>query len=73
MRSEFTVSYLKCQSCTAKIHCAECAEELRARLLPASGAQTAQIDLINHTAAFEGNFDADDLPDLMEDAGLFAD
>ena len=66
-----TISYLKCQSCTAKIHCEACAEEIRERLLK-EGVQAA-IDISNRAARIETQMDEDDLLDLLEEIGVFAD
>jgi hypothetical protein len=67
----YTITYLKCQSCTAKIHCDACADEIRERLL-GEGVK-AVIDIPNRSAAIETAMDEDDLLDLLEEIGVFAD
>ena len=68
---EYEISYLKCQSCTAKIHCEACAAELTERLMK-DGVKAA-IDIPNRSAHIETTMDEDDLLDLLEETGLFAD
>ena len=71
MNFNYAITYLKCQSCTAKIHCEDCAAEIRERLLK-EGAKAA-VDIPNRSARIETNMDEDDLLDLMEEIGVFAD
>lgn len=67
----YDFSYLSCQSCTAKIHCSDCAEKLRERL--ERTLKSVQIDMPNGTIHIEaGNLPESDLLDLLEDAGVFA-
>ena len=67
----YTITYLKCQSCTAKIHCDDCAAEIQERLRKED--VQAAIDIPNRSARIETGMDEDDLLDLMEEIGLFAD
>ena len=67
----YTISYLKCQSCTAKIHCEACAQEIQERLLK-EGVKSA-VDIPNRSARIETAMDEDDLLDLLEEIGVFAD
>lgn len=71
MNHAYTITYLKCQSCTAKIHCDACADEIEERLLK-EGVRAA-IDLPNRAARVETPMDEDELLDLMEEIGVFAD
>ena len=71
MNCNYEITYLKCQSCTAKIHCEACAKEIRERLLK-EGVK-ASIDIPNRSARIETSMDEDDLLDLMEEIGVFAD
>jgi len=71
MNYNYAITYLKCQSCTAKIHCEACAREIQERLF--KEAVNAAIDIPNRIARIETRMDEDDLLDLMEEIGVFAD
>ena len=73
MNYEYIITYLNCQSCTAKIHCDQCGNEIKERLLHASGMRNAAIDIPNRSAHIESTMDEMDLLDLLEDIGVFAD
>ena len=45
MKLEYAITYLACQSCTAKIHCEKCAAELTERLQKQRGVSDVQIDI----------------------------
>lgn len=67
----YDFSYLSCQSCSAKIHCSDCAEKLRERLERTLA--SVQIDMPNGMIRIEAdNLPESDLLDLLEDAGVFA-
>jgi len=74
MNYEFSFSYISCQSCTAKIHCEKCAEELRERLLLRSGIGDAIIDISNkRIGVYAPGLDEMDVLDLLEEVSIFAD
>lgn len=74
MNQRFTISYLTCQSCTAKIHCDDCAAELREKLLRHSDIHAVEIDIPARTLQLQAqSMNEDDLLDLLEDIGIFAD
>lgn len=74
MNYEFEITYLACQSCTAKIHCERCGADLVERLLKKGGAATICIDIPKrHMTLQSDHWDEMDLLDAMEDIGLFAD
>lgn len=73
MDYNFTFTYLKCQSCTAKIHCEDCARELCQRLMGQGNVFSAEVDIQNKTLCVRADMDEMDLLDLLEDAGVFAD
>ena len=70
---EYEISYLKCQSCTAKIHCEQCAGELKERLLGMGGILRAELDIPARRLqiSFSG-MDEMDLLDMLEETGIFA-
>ena len=71
MDYNYGFSFLKCQDCTAKIHCADCARELEDRLL-LRGVK-ARVDMENKRLQACADLGGDDLLDLLEDLGVFAD
>ena len=71
MNYSYTITYLKCQSCTAKIHCEDCAAEIQERLL--KDGVKGVVDIPNRSACIATDMDEDDLLDLMEEIGVFAD
>ena len=74
MNYTYSFSYLKCQSCTAKIHCDDCAAEIRERLMREAEIQDLQIDIPNKRISLAADFsDEMDLLDLLEEVGIFAD
>lgn len=74
MNYEFEITYLACQSCTAKIHCEHCGAELAERLSKRVSANNICIDIPNrHMTLQSDQSDEGDLLDAMEDIGLFAD
>ena len=73
MKHIFTFTYLTCQSCTARIHCEQCGEELRQRLLGRPGISDAQADIPNKRISIDSSMEEMDLLDLLEDMGIFAD
>lgn len=74
MKYNYSFTYLTCQSCTAKIHCAHCADELAHRLCRESGICEVCIDIPNRTLSLQADgWDEAALLDLMEDIGIFVD
>lgn len=74
MKLEYAITYLACQSCTAKIHCEKCAAELTERLQKQRGVSDVQIDIpVRRMSLQADGLDEMDLLDMLEDAGIFAD
>ena len=73
MNHKFSFTYLTCQSCTARIHCEQCSEELSQRLQGKAGISKAQADIPNKQLCIASSLDEMDLLDLLEDMGIFAD
>lgn len=74
MKLEYAITYLACQSCTAKIHCEKCAAELTERLQRQRGISAVQIDIPARRMSLQADgLDEMDLLDMLEDAGIFAD
>lgn len=73
MKLEYAITYLACQSCTAKIHCEKCAAELTERLQKQRGVSDVQIDIPARRMSLQTDgLDEMDLLDMLEDAGIFA-
>ena len=64
------ITYLKCQSCDAKSHCRQCADEARAALLRSGAVEAAELDFQLKTAALSAP-DEDAALDALEAAGIF--
>ena len=73
MNYAYGFTYLKCQSCTAKIHCEDCACELQERLMGEGSIGSIAIDMPNKHLCIRAEMDEMDLLDLLEEAGVFAD
>lgn len=72
MKYDFSFTYLACQSCTAKIHCEDCARELQERLLQRR--INASIDIANHRISLHApGMDEMDVLDILEEVSIFAD
>lgn len=71
---EFTyhVTYMKCQSCDAKIHCDQCSSEALASLKRSPGVEDAFVDLEKKLVRISGQ-DEDALLDALDDLGIFTD
>ena len=72
MEFNYPITYLKCQSCDAKNHCRQCAEEAEAALLRGGAVESVHLDFQLKTAAVSGA-DEDALLDALAAAGIFAD
>jgi len=68
----YTVTYMKCQSCSAKNHCDQCSEEVARDLLRQPGVSAVALDLNRKVIQISGP-DEDLLLDILDDAGIFAD
>lgn len=74
MKFEFDFSFLNCQSCSAKIHCEECRENLEERMGKMRGVDGVSIDIQNkHLSIESASLDEDNLLDLLEEVSIFAD
>ena len=73
MAYNYSVTYVKCQQCHAKIKCDQCDAECSQRILALPGVTGVQLNLMRKTLTVEGSIDEDDLLDELEEFGLFAD
>ena len=72
MEFTYDVTFLKCQSCDAKIHCDRCSEEAAEKLLRHAGVSAVRLDLKKKTVTIAGD-DEDVLLDALDNEGIFAD
>ena len=72
MEFTYTITYMKCQSCSAKNHCRQCSDEVARDLLRQPGVSSVELDLSQKVIRI-GGLDEDLLLDTLDDAGIFAD
>ena len=70
MRS-FTVSYMKCQSCAAKVNCRECDAYLTDDLRREQAVEAVEVDMQQKRISLETALDEDEIEEMLEDRGLF--
>lgn len=68
---DFTVTYIKCQSCAAKVNCRECDEYLRSDLSREKTVEAVEVDMQRKRISLETALDRDDMEEMLEDRGLF--
>ncbi len=64
------VTYLNCQFCTAKNHCAACGAELGEALAQKPGVAAAQINLPDHSVRLRHSLAPDALENMLDAMGL---
>jgi hypothetical protein len=65
---------LKCQECTAKIHCEECGKSVRTDLSARGGIQNILVDMTNKRLSLVMDENREDeILDFLEGIGIFAD
>ena len=72
MEFTYTVTYMKCQSCTARSHCGQCSRELEPELTASPGVEAAFRDPAPRTARLTAH-NEDPALDALDDAGIFPD
>ena len=72
MEFMYPVTYLKCQTCDAKIHCDRCSKELEESLMRSWAVESVKLDLQRKLVYITGE-DEDDLLDALDDLGIFTD
>ncbi len=66
-----TVTYMKCQSCAAKVNCHECDAYLRDDLGRVKSIQAVEVNMKQKLLSLETQLDDDELEEVLEDRGLF--
>ncbi len=69
MQTTYTITHLKCQSCTGKTHCAQCGTEVEETLLHSPGVDFAAVDLRQKRLQISGDSE-ETILDAIDDAGL---
>ena len=68
----YDYSYLPCQFCVGKNHCAQCGEEIRQALLGMEGVEGAEMDVPARRLQLTLNgVDPDDIIDQADALGVF--
>ncbi|MDE7218443.1 MAG: heavy-metal-associated domain-containing protein [Oscillospiraceae bacterium] len=70
MEETLKISYMNCDFCTAKNHCASCGGELAQALMQKPGIASAQVNIPDHSLRIAHSLDADALEDLLDGMGL---
>ncbi|MGM9640316.1 MAG: cation transporter [Faecousia sp.] len=71
MTHTWKISYIGCQTCQARVHCAECEKMLSEMLMRLEGIQAAVVEIAKKQLMVEVNIDCDLLEEAMEDIGIF--
>ena len=72
MRQWFDYSYLPCQFCVGKNHCAQCGEEIRGALLAMEGVADVEMDVPARRLCLTlDGVDPEDIVDRADALGVF--
>ena len=74
MTRDYRFTYLSCQACAQRVHCDQCQAQITEMLMRLKGVQSVEINIVMKTmrVAFEG-IRADDIEEVLENAGIFVD
>lgn len=70
MTEKLPVTYINCDFCTAKNHCAACGAELSESLERKPGIARAQVNLPDRSLLVDHSLSGDDLEDILDGMGL---
>lgn len=70
MEETLRITYMKCQFCTAKNHCAACGAELAEALAQKPEIAAAEVNLPDRTVRLNHSLDSDTLEDILDAVGL---
>ena len=70
MTDVLKITYINCDFCTAKNHCAACGAELSAALEQKPGVSRAHVNIPERSLAVEHALEAGALEDLLDAMGL---
>lgn len=73
MEYRYTFSYMKCESCTAKIHCTECGEEVTRAIMCRGDIEKIAIDMKAKQVVIVTDLqDEDEILDRLDEQGVMA-
>ena len=70
MTETLKISYMNCDFCTAKNHCASCGGELAQSLLQKPGIEAAEMDIPDRNLRVTHSLEPDDLEDMLDAMGV---
>ena len=71
MTHSFSISYIACQTCPAKIHCDQCEKQLEEALMRSKEINGASVQIGAKSVLIDSDLDADTLEELLENLGIF--
>ena len=72
MKYDYTFSYFECQTCSSKVNCEKCGDDVYQGLMQSGLVSAASVDMNNKVISVETDPDAeDDVIDYLEGAGVF--
>ena len=71
MKNPISFTYIPCQTCSAKIHCDQCSDQVAASLRKMAGVVHVDVDMVKKQLAVSGTLDPDMLEECLEDVGVF--
>lgn len=72
MTYTYSVTYLPCQICNARIHCDHCESQLEKSILRISGVHSASLNMATKSLLADITTDQDAFLDALEVLGLFS-
>ena len=73
MEEILKITYMNCDFCTAKNHCAACGGQLAESLVQKAGIETAEFNIPDRTLQVRHSLDADTLEDILDGMGVLVD
>ena len=70
MEETLKISYMNCDFCTAKNHCASCGAELAQALAGKPSVTAAAVNIPDHSLQITHSLDPDGLEDTLDAMGL---
>ena len=71
MTTTYSINYLTCQTCHAKVHCASCEQDLLESIRRCGDIRDPKLDLLAGQLTVDASTDPDLLEETLEDLGIF--
>lgn len=71
MTYTYSITYLPCQICNARIHCDHCEGQLEKSIMRISGVRGASVQIAKKSLLVDAATDEDTLLDALEELGIF--